>query len=474
MRRLALIAAGLALALPATARAFVPTDPLAARQWYLTQVHAFDAWPEMPFLDPVKVAVVDSGIDGTHPEFAGRIAASKSFVGGSALTDEQGHGTFVAGEIAAGVDNGEGIAGLGFAAQLLVAKVVRADGTISLAAEASGIRWAAAHGARVINLSLGGVRDPANPKLDTYSKLEADAVAYAVSRGALVVAAVGNGDQAPSQPWPYASYPAALPHVIGVSALARDGSVPAFSDRDPVFNDLAAPGEGLLSTLPYALTAKRPGCVDQGYSDCGPDEYRLAEGTSFAAPLVSATAALLLAQRPDLAADQVAQLLERSAVDATAATGCVRCPRLRDPLSGWGRLDVAAAIAALDAPFPPADRLEPNDGASTAARTVYGREVTLDATADYWDDPADVYRIRLQPGERLAARLTGPGTRLELWRPGAIDLTGASKRELTMRAAVGQSGQLAFTARADGWYYLRVAALERHSGAYELHFTKTR
>ena len=99
-------------------------------------------------------------------------------------------------------------------------------------------------------MSLGGLRDPRNPGRDTYSQLEADAVAYAVSKGVLVVAAVGNSDQSPSQPWPYASWPAALPHVLGVSALSREGGSPGFSNRDPQFNDIAAPGEDILSTFP--------------------------------------------------------------------------------------------------------------------------------------------------------------------------------------------------------------------------------
>src|SRR5262249_41162136 len=141
-----------------------------------------------------------------------------SFVGGDPCTDTEGHGTFVTGIIAANLDN-QGIVGIAYSAQLLIAKVVRSDGTIPLQAEADAIRWATDSGARVINLSLGGVRDPAFPTRDTYSPLEASAVAYAVSKGVLLVAAVGNGDEAYSQPWPYASYPAALPHVVGVGAL---------------------------------------------------------------------------------------------------------------------------------------------------------------------------------------------------------------------------------------------------------------
>src|SRR5205085_4160756 len=137
-----------------------------------------------------------------------------------------------------------------------------------------------------INLSLGGLRDPLDPRRDTYSPLEASAVEYASSHGAVVVAAVGNGDEAPRAPWLYASYPAALPHVIGVSALGQDGSVPIFSNRDAIYNDISAPGADIISTFPRALTATRPTCVDQGYSDCASQEYRTAEGTSFAAPQV--------------------------------------------------------------------------------------------------------------------------------------------------------------------------------------------
>ena len=210
MNRLVIAIVALALALPAAATgstAFVPDDPLLAKQWYLGAIHAFDYWPDVqPDLAPVRVAVVDSGIDADHPEFQGRIAASQSFVGGG-ITDKHGHGTFVAGVIAAAADNGEGIAGIAFPAELLIAKVVRPDGTISPEAEAKAIRWAADNGARVINLSLGGLRDPIHRDRDTFSEVEARAVSSAYSKGAVLVAAVGNGDEAPKSPWPYASYP---------------------------------------------------------------------------------------------------------------------------------------------------------------------------------------------------------------------------------------------------------------------------
>ena len=101
-------------------------SPTPRSEWYLDQDQAWSFWPTVPHLAPVKVAVIDSGIDGSHPDLAGRVVAAKSFVGGSAYRDEQGHGTFVAGEIAANPANGIGMAGLAFNARLIVAKVVGA------------------------------------------------------------------------------------------------------------------------------------------------------------------------------------------------------------------------------------------------------------------------------------------------------------------------------------------------------------
>jgi subtilisin family serine protease len=469
----ALLAAGVA-------GAFTPTDQLASRQWYLAQDHAFDLWTDPPaqtLFTPTKVAIVDSGIDAGHPEFVGRIANGRSFVGGDWRTDQQGHGTFVAGEIAAGLD-GEGVVGMAYpAAQLVIAKVVRADGTIPLQSEAAAIRWAADEGARVINLSLGGVRDPRSALRDTYSRAEADAVAYAYQKGAVLVAAVGNGDEAPATPWPYASYPAALPHVVGVSAISRAGAVPPFSNRDRIYNDIAAPGQDIFSTFPRDLTAIRTSCPDQGYSDCGTDDYRHPEGTSFAAPQVSAAAALLIGLDPTLRPEQVTALLEQTADDANASNGCRSCPLLRDSLTGWGRLDVAKAIAALSGPLPPVDRYESNDDAGVHAHTVFGTNGDLQATLDYYDDQLDVYRLRLRKNQRLDARLTGPtgsSADLVLWKPGTERV--GDLRSQRLRAAQsthrGASEQIAFRAPKTGWYFLEAKVTAPGGGAYALAFAK--
>jgi subtilisin family serine protease len=458
---------------------YVPDDPLAPQQWYLAEDRAFDYWSELPALSPVRVAVIDSGIDFGHPEFEGRIAAKKSFVGGS-VADHQGHGTFVAGEIAAALDNAQGIAGIAFPAQLVVAKVVAGDGSILPGVEAKAIRWAVDQGARVINLSIGGLRDPLHPDRDTFSPLERHAIEYARSHDVVVVAAVGNSDQAPVSPWLYASYPAALPHVVGVSALGEGGSVPSFSNRDAIYNDLAAPGESILSTFPRSLTAERPSCSDQGYSDCGPAEYRDAEGTSFAAPQVSAAAALLLAVRPGLAADQVSALLEQSAVDLTATTGCRHCTPGRDALSGWGKLDVTAALEATEGPLPRADRYEANDDAGSGAALVYGRKRRLEATIDFWDDQIDVYRVKIAAGQRMKAVLRGPpGNNLDLvlWKPGTEHVEGLAAQvgrgRVTQSAHAGPNERIAYRALRGGWYYVEVKITVPGSGPYLLELTKS-
>ncbi len=459
--------------------AFTPTDPLAAKQWHLEQDRATAFWPEFPALAGPKVAVIDSGLDGTHPEFAGRIAGARSFVGGNPLTDQQGHGTFVAGLIAAQTNNGVGIAGMAFGSQLLIAKVVRPSRQVSLEAEADAIRWAVDNGARVINLSLGGLRDPRDPSRDTYSPLEAAAVRYAYTRGVVVVAAVGNGDQAPTTPWPYASYPAALPHVIGVGALSKDGAVPAFSNRDPIYNDLTAPGEELVSTFPRQLTAQRPACDEQGYSICGPDEYRTGEGTSFSAPQVAAAAALVLSLRPLLRPDQVAHVLTRSASDLTASTGCKQCPPLRDSYSGWGRLDVERALASLAGPMPSGDRFESNDDAGAQATPLRQRRADFTATLDFWDDHVDVYKLFLRKGQRITITLESPrrsDADLVLWKPGTKRVEGLSLALLRKRAAMSATRKakerIRYRAKAAGWYYIEAKLVQPGDGAYRLAFVK--
>jgi subtilisin family serine protease len=460
-------------------RLSAPTnDPLAPKQWHLEANRAFDFWDASPVLASVRVAVIDSGIDGDHPEFAGKIADAKSFVGGSPRVDADGHGTFVAGLIAAAVDNATGIAGMSPSAELLVAKVVEGSDLIDVEAEVKAIRWAVQNGARVINMSLSGFRDPINPERDAFSQVEADAIAWAHGKGVVVVAAVGNNTDDPPRPWAFAGYPAALPHVLGVSALGRDGSVPAFSHRDKIYNDITAPGVGILSTFPRALTADAKECAEQGYSSCAPDDFRKGQGTSFAAPQVSAAAAVLLALRPKLAPEQVTALLTGTARDVNPATGCRACALRRDALSGWGRLDVTAALrVAATGQLPPRDRLEPNDDAGSRAPILWGQTRKLEATLDFWDDQSDVYAIKLKRRQPVYLSVRGPGgtdTNLILWKPGAKRVDDLSELGFVARqsARTGPREFLSYRAPRAGTYYVQVKLGSRGAGKYRLVIVK--
>jgi subtilisin family serine protease len=451
--------------------AFTPNDPLLPSQWYLRAVRAFDFWPERPDRPPVLVAVVDSGLDGGHPEFAGRVAGARSFVGSPALVDRGGHGTMVAGEIAAAVDNGRGIAGAGVPVRLLVAKVIDDTGDAPLLAEVRAIRWAVNRGAKVINISLGGPRNPRNLRRDTYSRLEHAAIDYATRRGVVVVAAAGNCTTV-ACPEPYASWPAALPHVLGVSAVGPGGESPEFSNRDRVYNDLAAPGTDILTTYPRRLSARL--CPYPGYTACAREiSRRSPSGTSFSAPLVAAAAALLLGERDALGlgplhSSQVTAILTRSAVDVGQPG--------RDRASGNGVLDVNAALAALAGEVPPRDRFEANDDAGARAYPLPGSARTVDATLDRWDDQRDVYRVGLRRGQRLTVTLDGPAggeSNLFVWRPGTESLAAAGRlARLAASAQPGSAEGLRIRARRSGAYFVEVRLAGGASGAYRLTLTR--
>ena len=472
MKRVLLVALlGLTVAGTATA-AGSTNDPYVARQWYLGRDHALDTLDAAKQLFTVRVAVIDSGVELNHPELKNRVVAHRSFVGGT-VADTIGHGTFVAGEIAAIADNNAGIAGLAPPARLVVAKVVRDDGTIPPKAEAQAIRWAVRQGARVVNLSLGSTRDPSDPDVDGFSPVEQRAVEYAVRHGALVVAAAGNGNDAPQKPWPFASYPAAFPHVLAVGAYGPLGGVPSFSNRDDRLVDLAAPGMDIFSLFPHALTAAFGACVEQGYSSCGTKEYRHADGTSFAAPQVAAAAALLFGESAALRPDQVTEILKLSASDATVSNGCAECSPGPDALTGFGRLDVGEALDSLQGPPPTPDRFEPNDDAGARSAIVW-KPLVATATLDWWDDPNDVYRIHLNRGQRLSVFVRGGSTKVDpsivLWKPGLHNLSDA-RSDLRARRSIHGPGvpeRIRFRAHRTAWYSLQVKLAKPGFGAYRI------
>jgi thermitase len=293
--------------------AWWPDDPSFADggQWALVRVGAAEAWDAAPRRGQgVAVAIIDTGLDVAHEEFARPGAVSEQSIdvatgrrGRDAVGDASGHGTMLAGIVAATADNGRGIAGLAPQATLLAVKALDASGSGDDATIASGIVYAVESGARVINLSLGGPR---------YSRVLHEAVRYALERDVVVVAAAGNQGSAARM------FPAAFDGVIAVGASTRADERAGFSSYGDHLS-LLAPGVGIMTTQPG-------------------NRYGAVSGTSFAAAHVSAAAALLLAERPNARATAVA-----AALRATAE----RPDRARwHPERGFGIVSAARATVA--------------------------------------------------------------------------------------------------------------------------------
>ena len=309
----ALGVAGTAVA--ATGR--IADDPLQGQEWWLHDVGADQATPPGP---GIPLAIVDSGLDVTTPEFAGRPDVTL-FNNQTVFGPEEWHGTVVA-SVAAAAANGVGIVGIYPQAALEIwdASPVSNIATFSAAV---GIETAAQHCPTVISLSFGS-RDP-SPQIE-------QAIVYAQHRGCLVVASAGNDGQRGSP----VSYPAAQAHVLTVAATDQNDTVADFSTAAPT-NDLSAPGTNIVGAVPLARDPT-------GFTT---DPV---EGTSFSAPIVAAAAAWIWTVRPTLDWTQLFELLRSSARDVG--------PVGYDPETGFGILDIPAALAA---PTPPRDPFEPND-----------------------------------------------------------------------------------------------------------------
>ena len=203
-------------------------DPYIDRQWALEQI------PSMPTsTNEILIAVLDTGIDLNHEDLAGKVVESVNFSSSKTEEDVNGHGTHIAGIIAADRNNGIGITGAAQNVKLLNVKIAEDNGTVWASNVAKGIIWATDNGARVINMSL------AVPS--KFQPLE-DAVKYAWDHGVVLVAAAGNNVKS-------VTYPVGYPDVIGVAANNPDGTVWTGSN-DGDYVDVYAPGVEILSTLP--------------------------------------------------------------------------------------------------------------------------------------------------------------------------------------------------------------------------------
>jgi subtilisin family serine protease len=261
------------------AAATVPNDTLWQEQWGPRRVRAPRAWDATKGSSRVVVAVVDTGVDYGHPDLQGLFVPGYDFVNSDAdPRDDQGHGTAVAGVIAARTQNHEGQAGMCWKCSVMPVKVLDRSGSGPTSTIAAGIVWAATHGARVINLSLGGA--------GTTQALQ-DAVRFAASQGVVVVAAAGNSGSSTR------FYPAAYADALSVAATTSGDNLYDWSNRGRDWVQVAAPG---CNVAPV-----RGG----GYGDfCG---------TSSATPIVSGIAALALSLDPGLSKHALEQALRRTA-----------------------------------------------------------------------------------------------------------------------------------------------------------------
>jgi subtilisin family serine protease len=330
-------------------RTDVPADPLYAREAPYMQVeHAPEAWDIEKGKPGVLVAVLDTGIDLSHPDLQGRIWVNPheiannnidddgnnciddvngcSFVTdpspgctGSVngnVRDDLGHGTFVAGIIAANGGNGQGIAGVARNVTILPVKVLDCNGDGDSLALAQGILYAAQAGAKVMNISLGG-------PVDSIVVREAVRIAHD-QYGSLIVAAAGNTGTSG------VAYPARYPQVIAVGATSSDNP-----DRRAIFSttgpevDVVAVGQGIVGTVPQSSCTRFLKCISGG-------PYAVGDGTSFAAPQVTGLVALMLSHTPTLRPDAILSIVKATA-DALPAGD-------RPDWAGSGRINMLKAL----------------------------------------------------------------------------------------------------------------------------------
>jgi Subtilase family len=404
------------------------TDPLSGPDisWHLYAVGANQVEPPGPGF---PITVIDAGLDLGHMDFAGRpnVTALNPQTTDFADVDEY-HGTIVS-WTAAAATNGVGGEGVYPQAVLRVYDVEEATS----AGVVAGIDAALKAGPSVINLSLGG---------PVPAVAEYEAILLAMRSGSLVVAASGNSFEFgnPSE------YPADFPHVLTVGAIERSLQPASFSSSGAAL-DLVAPGVEIPFADPF---------------DPDPARSIRVDGTSFAAPIVTAAAAWVKTARPDLSVAQVAEVLRRSATDLGA-------PGF-DRRTGFGLLNIPAA---LSAPVPAVDFLEPNDDVPQVTAALFGRaqaavngssghDARIAATIDTAEDPHDVYRVVVPAGRRLVVTTSSAvNLRAALWGARASTVTSGKTQRIAFSNRPGKASEnVAWTNKAKraATVYLDVAA----------------
>jgi subtilisin family serine protease len=302
-------------------------DPMIGKQWFHDTIKLYDAWEKTKGDSSVKVAVIDSGLDLKHPEFAGQVYAAKDFgkipYVDNKTDDALGHGTHVCGIIAAKANNGIGVAGVAPQCKLIMADIsIEIDEYVTFTEEAviDAIYWSVQKGARIINMSIGTTVYEENPLLKK-------AIAYAASKNVIVVCAAGN------EATNVAMFPSDDTNAVSVIAVNSNEKATYYSNFGKE-KDISAPGgisvktgDAILSTVPLSLSKET--ATGAAY-----DYY---EGTSMASPVVCGVFALLLSKYPGLTAQQAKDILYATAKDIEESDGF-------DIYSGYGLVDANAAL----------------------------------------------------------------------------------------------------------------------------------
>ena len=288
---------------PTQSEVLILNDPYLDEQWALSQIQMSELWQITTGNSEILVAVLDTGIDRNHEDLKGKVAVEINFTDSLTPGDVYGHGTHIAGIIAASGDNGTGIVGMAPDSRLINVKIADDKGRCQASAVARGIIWAVNNGANVINISV----ELEKPSLELES-----AVNYAWSRGVVIITAAGNeGSQSPV-------YPAYYENCIAVAAIKQDDNLAPLSNHGD-WVDMAAPGFNIYSTLPD-------------------NSYGYKSGTSFAAAYVSGIAALLFDAVIDTNGNGRLNDEVRAAIEAG-------CQEIGIRGVGRGRIDAAKTLA---------------------------------------------------------------------------------------------------------------------------------
>ncbi len=361
-------------------------------EWHLAKIQAPAAWDVTTGAAGIVVAVVDTGVLASHPDLAGKVlAGGYDFVANDTdPTDENGHGTAVSGTISPASNNLLGVAGVTWANPILPVRVLDAAGSGTYSAISNGITYAADHGARIINMSLGGTSS---------SRTLQDAVNYAWNKQCVLIAAAGNNGNNVS------FYPAACSNVVAVSATDSADVRPSWSNYGS-YVDVCAPGVDILTLY-------------------GADQYASWSGTSFSSPVTSGVVALMASKNPNLTNAQLVDLLLKNC-DDIGAPGY-------DVYYGYGRVNASRAVIAAQG--------------SVSADTV-APVATISSPLDGSTVKTPSQKINVSGTDNIAV------TSIELYLDGKLFGTSASSSATftwsTLKAATGSHQLQAYARDAAG------------------------